>query len=114
MDGTYRFLIQGHLDDRWSEWLGDLAIERRGDGTSVLSGPVADQAALHGVIARIRDLGMPLLAVDCTGEVCAGVSRSAQPGARGSPNPYGITRDSLPVDDTDHATTNFEGDYSCD
>jgi hypothetical protein len=64
MDDTYRIRVEGHLDDRWSEQLGNLVIQRQADGTTVLVGPVVDQAALHGVIARIRDLGLPLLAVD--------------------------------------------------
>lgn len=60
---TYRFHVKGHLDDRWSDWLGGLSIERHQDGTTVLVGPVVDQAALYGVIIRIRDLGLPLLSV---------------------------------------------------
>ncbi len=63
MGDTYCFRVKGHLDDRWSEWLGGLAIRREEDGTTMLVGPVVDQAALHGVIARIRDLGLPLLSV---------------------------------------------------
>ncbi len=64
MDDTYQFRVQGHLDDRWSDWLGGLAVQRQDDGTTVLVGAIVDQAALHGVIARIRDLGLPLLAMD--------------------------------------------------
>ena len=64
MVDVYHVQVRGHLDDRWSDWLGDLVIQRRNDGTTVLVGPVVDQAALHGVIARIRDLGLPLLAVN--------------------------------------------------
>ncbi len=63
MGDTYEFRIKGHLDDRWSDWLGGLAVQRQEDGTTVLVGPVVDQAALHGVIIRIRDLGLPLLSV---------------------------------------------------
>ena len=63
MDETYRIHVSGHLDDRWSEWLEELVIRRHADGTTELIGPVVDQAALHGVIARIRDLGLPLLAL---------------------------------------------------
>jgi hypothetical protein len=115
MTTGYRFHVRGHLDDRWSEWLGDLSIERMDDGTSVLSGPVPDQAALHGVIARIRDLGVPLLAVDCAGEACTEDSPGVQPEARGSPLPPDGTPD-LPHRDagTDRPTTNFEGDQPCD
>ncbi len=63
MVDIYRIRVSGHLDERWSEWFGGLAIHHRADGTSVLVGPVVDQAALHGVIIRIRDLGLPLLSV---------------------------------------------------
>ena len=63
MIDTYRVRVRGHLDDRWSDWLEGLTVQRQDDGTTVLVGPVADQAALHGVIARIRDLGLPLLSV---------------------------------------------------
>ena len=63
MVDTYRIRVSGHLNDRWSDWLGDLVIHLQEDGTSVLVGPLVDQAALHGVINRIRDLGLPLLSV---------------------------------------------------
>ena len=63
MVDTYRFRVKGHLDDRWSDWLGGMVIHLQEDGTSVLVGPVVDQAALHGVIIRIRDLGLQLLSV---------------------------------------------------
>ena len=63
MGDTYRFRVRGHLDDRWSTWLGGLAIHLQEDGTTLLVGPVVDQAALHGVLNRIRDLGLPLLSV---------------------------------------------------
>jgi hypothetical protein len=66
MDDIYRIHVRGQLDDHWSDWLEGLAIQRQADGTTLLVGPVVDQAALYGVIARIRDLGLPLLAVDCT------------------------------------------------
>jgi hypothetical protein len=64
MDDIYRVRVGGHLDDRWSDWLGGLDIQRQHDGTTVLIGPIVDQAALHGVIARIRDLGLPLLSME--------------------------------------------------
>ncbi len=63
MVDTYRIQVRGHLDDRWSDWLEGLVIHLQEDGTTVLVGPVVDQAALHGVIIRIRDLALPLLSV---------------------------------------------------
>ena len=63
MADTYRIRVRGHLDDRWSGWFEGLVVHREEDGTTVLVGPVVDQAALHGVIIRIRDLGLPLLSV---------------------------------------------------
>lgn len=63
MADTYRIRVRGHLNDRWTEWFEGLVIHLQEDGTTVLVGPVVDQAALHGVIIRIRDLGLPLLSV---------------------------------------------------
>ncbi len=63
MEKTYRIQIQGHLADHWSAWFDGLTISRQDDGTTFLTGPVVDQAALHGLLAVIRDLGLPLLAV---------------------------------------------------
>ena len=64
MDEIYRIHVRGHLDDRWTDWFGGLDFQRQDDGTTCLVGPIVDQAALHGVIGRIRDLGLPLLAVN--------------------------------------------------
>ena len=67
MSTTYQFRVVGHLDDHWPDWLGNLTITRHDDGTSTLTGPVADQAQLHGILTRIRDTGAPLLSVNaCT------------------------------------------------
>jgi hypothetical protein len=60
----YRIRVSGHLDDRWADWFGGLDLQRQDDGTTVLVGPIVDQAALHGMLACIRDLALPLLAVD--------------------------------------------------
>jgi hypothetical protein len=60
---TYVIRISGHLDDHWSSWLSELTISRHADGTSTLTGPVVDQAQLHGLLARIRDIGATLLEV---------------------------------------------------
>ena len=59
----YEIRVQGHLDQHWSEWFDGLAITYDGDGTTVLSGPLVDEAALHGVLIKVRDLALPLLAV---------------------------------------------------
>ena len=59
----YQITVQGHLDARWSAWFDGLTITNEPDGKAVLAGPIADQAALHGVLAKIRDLGLPLIAV---------------------------------------------------
>ena len=63
MGDIYEFRIKGHLAARWSDWFGGLSMRHQEDGTTVLIGPVVDQAALHGLIVRIRDLGVPLLSV---------------------------------------------------
>lgn len=60
---TYRIRIGGRLDGRWMDWFEGLALERGEDATTVLVGPI-DQAALHGIFARIRDLGLPVLSVN--------------------------------------------------
>jgi hypothetical protein len=61
--GTYAIRIRGHLDDRWAATFGALSVARAEDGTTLLCGPVADQAALHGLLRRVRDLGLPLISV---------------------------------------------------
>ncbi len=59
----YKVWVKGLLDERWSGYFDGLAITPLEDGETILSGMMADQAALHGLLARIRDLGLPLLAV---------------------------------------------------
>ena len=59
---VYEIRVQGELTPRWSCWFAGLSVET-GDGETLIVGPVDDQAALHGLLARIRDLGLPLLAV---------------------------------------------------
>jgi hypothetical protein len=59
----YELRVGRHLDDRWAEWLGDLTLTREPDGTTTLRGEVADQAALHGILIKVRDLGVSLLSV---------------------------------------------------
>lgn len=61
--GTYQLTVDGHLDDHWAASLGDLTLLRLDDGTTTLTGAVVDQAQLHGLLARVRDLGVTLLTV---------------------------------------------------
>ena len=57
--------VKGHLDQRWSDWFDGLTITHRENGESVLTGHVSDQAALHGVLTKVRDLGLVLITVEC-------------------------------------------------
>jgi hypothetical protein len=60
---TYQFRIVGHVDDRWTAWFSGLSIACHPDGTCTLTGQVADQAQLHGILARVRDMGATLLSL---------------------------------------------------
>ena len=62
---VYQIRIKGHLDREWTDWFGGLTITLEDNGETLLTGPVVDQAALHGLLKRVRDLGMPLLSVIC-------------------------------------------------
>jgi hypothetical protein len=59
----YQIRVKGHLQGSWARWFEDLALTAEGNGEMVLSGPIVDQAALYGVLAKLRDLGLPLLSV---------------------------------------------------
>lgn len=59
----YRIVLKGHLDCAWSEWFAGLTIIWADNGETILTGPVVDQTALHGVLIKIRDLGLPLIAL---------------------------------------------------
>ena len=61
--GWYEIRLQGRLDERWASWFDGMTIEAAPGGVTVLRGHVVDQAALHGVLARLRDLGLPLISV---------------------------------------------------
>ena len=61
--GRYAIRLAGHLDPRWEAWFDGLSVAYDGDGSTVISGPITDQAALHGLLTRVRDLGLPLLSV---------------------------------------------------
>ncbi len=60
----YEIRVQGHLDQRWSAWFEGLGISYDVDDNTVLHGPLVDEAALHGVLIKVRDLALPLLAVN--------------------------------------------------
>jgi hypothetical protein len=60
----YQLRVQGHLDDHWSAWFGDLTLTHESDGTTSLSGVVSDQAELHGLLMKVRDLGVTLISVE--------------------------------------------------
>ena len=61
--GRYEIRLKGHLDDRWSTWFDGLTITREDNGETRLTGPGVDQAALYGLLRKVRDLGLPLIAV---------------------------------------------------
>jgi hypothetical protein len=73
--GRYEIRVQGHLAARWATWFDGMTLTAASDGTTVLEGPVADQAALHGQLYKVRDLGLTLLSV-------TGSRRIAQPTKR--------------------------------
>ena len=60
---VYQIRIKGHLGRQWTDWFGGLTITLEDNGETLLTGPVVDQAALHGVLKKVRDLGMPLVSV---------------------------------------------------
>jgi hypothetical protein len=64
MPARYRLRVGGHLDHHWSRWFGDLTLTHDDDGTTSLTGLVADQAQLHGLLTKIRDLGVTLISVE--------------------------------------------------
>jgi hypothetical protein len=61
----YQIRLKGHLGVQWTEWLGGLSITLEDTGDTVLTGSLVDQAALHGVLKTVRDLGVPLLSITC-------------------------------------------------
>jgi hypothetical protein len=62
--GSYEIRLKGHLAARWADWFDGMTLTQESDGTTVLRGSVVDQAALHGLLGKVRDLGLPLIAVN--------------------------------------------------
>ena len=62
--GSYEIRLKGHLEARWADWFDGMSLTQESDGTTVLRGSVVDQAALHGLLGKVRDLGVPLIAVN--------------------------------------------------
>jgi len=60
---VYQIVVKGHLDSEWSDWFDGLTITLVDNGETILSGPIVDQTALHGLLMKIRDLGLPLLSL---------------------------------------------------
>ena len=60
---NYVFQVRGHLDEHWAGWLGDVTVTHHADGTSSFIGAITDQAEPHGLLAKVRDLGLTLIAV---------------------------------------------------
>jgi hypothetical protein len=63
----YQIRLKGHLSHQWADWFGGLAITLEENGDTLLTGPVADQAALYGLLRKVRDVGLPLVSVHCIG-----------------------------------------------
>ena len=61
--GQYEIRLKGHLEARWTTWFDGLSLTQESDGTTVIRGSVIDQAALHGLLSKVRELGLPLIAV---------------------------------------------------
>jgi hypothetical protein len=84
---AYEIVVSGHLDDRWSEWFGDVAIGRSADGTTCITARVADQAQLYGLLAGLRDLNATLLSVEAVATGPSAVSPAVrEPGSQPSPD----------------------------
>jgi hypothetical protein len=61
--GHYEIRLKGHLEPRWAAWFDGLSLTHKSDGTTIIHGPVVDQAALYGLLQKVRDVGLPLISV---------------------------------------------------
>jgi len=75
---VYQIRIKGHLSRQWTDWFEGLTITLEEDGDTLLTGPVIDQAVLHGILKKVRDLGMPLLSVNSVGPGSQDMSDNTQ------------------------------------
>lgn len=80
----YEIRLKGHLDGRWGDWFGSMTITLEDNGDTLLTGPVIDQAALHGLLKKVRDLGLPLLSVNRVEPSPSTALPSASPGTGGT------------------------------
>ena len=67
-EAIYQIRVKGHLAEHWAEWFDGLRLTNEANGEATLHGPIADQAALHGVLLKLRDLNLPVLTVNCVDE----------------------------------------------
>ena len=63
---VYQIRVKGHLGRQWADWFGGMTVTPEDNGETLLTGPVIDQAALHGLLKKVRDLGLPLISVNTT------------------------------------------------
>ena len=76
---VYEIRLKGHLETRWAKWFDGLTITLEENGNTLLSGPVVDQAALHGLLKKVRDVGLPLLSVNSVEPDTEGGSQNINP-----------------------------------
>jgi hypothetical protein len=77
--GRYEIRLQGHLDGRWSAWFDGLTLTHDGDGTTVIHATLADQCALHGLLRKVNDIGVPLVAVTLAAPDVLPANRTTNP-----------------------------------
>lgn len=77
--GRYEIRLEGRLDNRWAAWFDGLSLTQDIDGTTILRGRVADQAALHGLLQKVRDAGLPLVSVVCVEPDRPGIPSGGEP-----------------------------------